>query len=190
VLIFETHPLLTPWLTYHARHNDVYFDGRFVSDAAVPQVDPFLEAPDLASVDFVATRDQVLDLRAPRVACLTFIDDTPGEDRRDGHQRYWIGPPVALRFLAVRPITANLNMRIGPGPDATSLPIDYFLADDKGHVSQGEIRGKNVDVRRIDIPRGVSTLRLTVKGEEVDPNTEPLFPVLAELDKVEISDIK
>ena len=37
VLVFETHPLLSPWLCYHARHNDVYFDGRFISDSSVPQ---------------------------------------------------------------------------------------------------------------------------------------------------------
>ncbi len=36
VLVFETDPLLTPWLCYHARHNDVYFDGRFISDSPVP----------------------------------------------------------------------------------------------------------------------------------------------------------
>ena len=28
VLVFETHPLLTAWLCYHARHNDVYFDAQ------------------------------------------------------------------------------------------------------------------------------------------------------------------
>jgi hypothetical protein len=41
LLVFETHPLLTAWLCYHARHNDVYFDGRLISDSPVPQSLPF-----------------------------------------------------------------------------------------------------------------------------------------------------
>ena len=121
--------------------------------------------------------------------CLTLVDDTPGEDRRDGHVRYWLGPPVGLRFLALRPISANLKMRLAPGPEATTLPIDYFLADDQGHVSQGELWGKTVDVRRMNFPRGLSTLQLSVKAKDSDPNTGPSFPILAELDGLEISDI-
>ncbi len=189
VLVFETNPLLTPWLCYHARHNDVYFDGRFISDSSVPPSAPFSKVPDLANVDFVVTRDRIVDLRAPSVSCLTLVDDTPGEDRTDGHVRYWLGPPARLRFLALRPMSANLKMRLAPGPEATTFPIDYFLTDDQGHVSQGEIWGKNVDVRRMNFPRGLSYLQLSVKAKESDPNTGPSFPILAELDGIEISDI-
>ncbi len=189
VLVFETDPLLTPWLCYHARHNDVYFDGRFMSDSAFPQPFPFSKVPDLENVDFVVTRDRIVDLRAPSVSCLTLVDDTPGEDRTDGHVHYWLGPPADLRFLALRPISANLKMRLAPGPEATTFPIDYFLADDQGHVSQGEIRGETVDVRRMNFPQGFSTLQLSVKAKESDPNAGPSFPILAELDEVELSDI-
>ena len=94
------------WLCYHARHNDVYFDGRFISDSSVPPLAPFAMVPDLANVDFVATRDRLVDLKAPGVSCLTLVDDPPGEDRTDGHVRYWLGPPARLRFLALR---ANLS---------------------------------------------------------------------------------
>ena len=190
VLVFETHPLLTPWLCYHARHNDVYFDGRFISDSSVPRLAPFSKVPDLANVDFVATRDRIVDLRAPSVSCLTLVDDTPGEDRRDGHVRYWLGPPAGLRFLALRPISANLKMRLAPGPEATTFPIDYFLADDQGHISQGELWGKNVDVRRMNFPRGLSySAALGQSKRERFEHREPSFPILAELDGVEISDI-
>ena len=106
VLLFENDPLLTRWLCYHARHNNVYFDGRFISDSSVPPLAPFAKVPDLANVDFVATRDRIVDLRAPSISCLTLVDDLPGEDRTDGHVRYWLGPPVGLRFLALR---ANLG---------------------------------------------------------------------------------
>jgi hypothetical protein len=88
VLVFETHPWLTPWLCYHARHNDVYFESRFTSGSALPEDDPFAKVPDLANVDFVVTRDRIVDVKAPSVSCLTLVSDTPGEDRRDGHVRY------------------------------------------------------------------------------------------------------
>ena len=103
--------------------------------------------------------------------------------------RYWLGPPARLRFLALRPMSANLKMRLAPGPEATTFPIDYFLTDAQGHVLQGEIRGKNVEVLRMNLPRGLSYLELSVKAKESDPNAGPSFPVLAELDGIEISDI-
>jgi hypothetical protein len=185
VLVFETHPSLAMWLCYHARHNDVYFSGGFM-DSTVPLPSPFSPVPDLEKVEFVVTRDCIVDLRAPKVSCLTLVDDTPGEDWTNGHVRYWLGPPAALHFLALRPISANLKMRLAPGPEATTTPIEYFLADHQGHIYRGEIRYENVEVRRMNFPRGLSTLRLTVRG---DPNTGESFPILAELDGLEISDI-
>jgi hypothetical protein len=184
VLVFETHPLLAPWLCYHARHNDVYFDGRFVNDSTLSQAAP------LPNVDFVATRDRLVDLRAPSVSCLTLVDDAPGEDRASGYARYWLGPPVHLRFLALRPISANLKIRLGPSPEAIAIPIDYLLTDAQGHVSQGEIRGETVDIRRMNFPRGHSDLLLSIKAKNSDPNTGSSFPDLAELDEVELSDIE
>jgi hypothetical protein len=189
VLVFETDTWLAPWLCYHARHNEVYYNGRFISDSSTPHVDPLSMVPDLADVDFVATRDRIVDLRAPNSSCLTLVDDTPGEDRTGGRLRYWLGPPARLRFLALRPISANLKMRLAPGPEATTFPIDYFLTDARGHVSQGELWSKNVEVSRISLPRGLSYLELSVKAKEGDPNTAPSFPILAELDGIELSDI-
>ena len=189
VLIFETHPLLTPWLCYHARHNDVYFCARLPSDSSLPDVDSFPKVPDLANIDLVVTRNQILDLRAPSVSCLTLVDDPPGEDRRNGHAFYGLGRPADLRFLALRPISASLNMRLAPGPEATTFPIDFFLTDDQGHVTQGEIRDKNVDVRRMNFPRGLSTLQLSIKAKDSDPNAAPSFPIVAELDEIGLSDI-
>jgi hypothetical protein len=108
VVVVETHPLLTPWLCYHARHNDVYFDGRLIGDSPVPRLAPFSKVPDLKDVDFVATCDRIVDLRAP------LVDDTPGGARSDGHLRYWLGPPAGLRFLALWPISANLKCDLRP----------------------------------------------------------------------------
>ena len=189
VLVFDTHPLLAAWLCYHARQNDVYFDGRLISDSAIPPGLSFSKVPDLENVDFVATRDQLVSLRTTRIACLTSIDDTPGENWKDGHLRYGLGPPARLRFLALRPMSANLKMRFTSGLAAATFPIDYFLTDAQGHVFQGEIQGKNPEVLRMNIPRGLSYLELSVKGKESDPNTGPSFPILAELDGVEISDV-
>ena len=190
VLIFENDGLLTPWLCYFARHNDVYVDGRILSESPVPPPFPFSVLPDLKKVDFVVTCERIVDLRAPSVTCLTYVDDTPAEDRTDGRDRYWLGPPADLRFLALRNVSANLTIRLAPAPETTTFPIEYFLADAQGHVSQGELWGKNVDVRRLNFALGFSTLQLSVKTKkESDSNAGPSFPILAELDGVEISDI-
>jgi hypothetical protein len=189
VLVFETHPLLTPWLCYHARHNDVYFENRSISDSPVPQFALFSKVPDLANVDFVVTRDRIVDLRALRVSSLTSVDDTPGVDRIDGHFRYWFGPSAGLRLLASRPTSVNLKMRLAPGAEATTFPIDFLLVNDQGHISQGELWGKNVEIRRMNFPPGLSNLRLSVKVKEGDPHTGPSFSVFAELDERESSDI-
>jgi hypothetical protein len=190
VLVFETSPLLTSWLCYHARHNDAYIDCSFMNDSALTQSFPFAKIPDLENVDFVAARDRIVDLRDPGIAYLTLVDDTPGEDRTSGQVRYWLGPPVRLRFLALRPMSANLKMRFSPGPEATTFPIDYFLADDQGHVSQGEIRGETVDVRPMNFLRGISKLQLSVKAKDSDPNAGPSFPIVAEMDDLKLSDIE
>ena len=189
VFIFETNPVLTSWLCYHARRNDVYFDGRLISDSPVPPGLPFSKVPDIANLDFVATRDRLVDLREPALSCLTSVDDIPGEDRTGGHVRYWLGPPVRLRFLALRPMSATLRLRLGPGPDGTTFPIDYFTTDAQGHVLPGELWGKNVEVLRMNLPKGLSYLELSVKAQESDP-TGLSFQELAELDGFDVSDIE
>src|SRR6202043_1081787 len=131
--------------------------------------------------DLVATRDRIVDLRAPHVSCLALIDDIPDDYPTDGHDRYWLCPPPPLRFLALQPISANLKIRLAPAPDGTTLPVDFFLTDDQGHISQGEIRGATAEVRRINLPRGLSDLELSVKVRRSDRNAGLSFPVLAEL---------
>jgi hypothetical protein len=190
VLVFETNPSLTQWLCYHARHNDVYFDGRFINDSSFPQLAPYSTVSELANIDFVVTRDRIVDLKAPSVSCLTLVDDVSGETRTAGHDRYWLGHPARVRFLAFRAISANLKMRLAPAPLTTVFPIDYFLSDREGHVSQGALWDENVDVRRMTFPQGLSVLQLSVKAKLSNPNAEPSFPVLAVLDNVEISDIE
>jgi hypothetical protein len=190
VFIFENDGLLTPWLCYFARHNDVYVDGRILSESPVPPPFPFSVLPDLKNIDLVVTCERIVDLRAPSVTCLTYVDDTPGEERAEGGNRYWLGPPADLRFLALRNVSANLTIRLAPAPEITTYPIRYILADGQGHVVQGELWGKNVEVRRLNFPPGFSTLQLSVQTKkESDSNAEPSYPILAELDGVELSDI-
>jgi hypothetical protein len=49
--------------------------------------------------------------------------------------------------------------------------------------------GKNVELLRMNLPRGLSYLELSVKAKSNGLNTEPSYPILAELDGIEISDI-
>jgi len=114
-------------------------------------------------------RERIVDLRVPGVSCLTLVDDLPGEDRTDAHPRYWLGPPAGLRFLALRPMSANLKMRFVPGSEATILPIGYLLTDDQGHISQGEIRGETVDFKGVNFPKGPSFMQPSVKAKGGDP---------------------
>ena len=117
----------------------------FLTNQPVPPPFPFSVLPDLKNVDFVVSCERIVDLRAPSVTCLTFVDDTPAEDRTDGRDRYWLGPPADLRFLALKNVSANLTIRLAPAPETTTFPIEYFLADAQGHVFQGEFWGKNVE---------------------------------------------
>jgi hypothetical protein len=86
-------------------------------------------------------------------------------------------------------MAANLEMRIGPAPETTTFPINFFLTDAQGHVSQGELWGRNVELLGMNLPGGLSYLELSVKAKNGDPNTAPSFPILAELDEVEVSEI-
>jgi hypothetical protein len=188
VLVFESHPLLAAWLCYHARHNDVYFDGRLISDSPVPPNLRFSKIPDLENLDLVATPDRIVDLRIRGDSYLTSVDDRPGEDRTDGQARYWLGPPARLRFLVSRPISANVKLRLTPAPGATTLPIDFFLTDAQGHVFPGQLWSKNVEMLSVNLPRGLSYLELSVKPKGTDANGVLSYPIVAKLDGVELSD--
>jgi hypothetical protein len=65
VYLFENDHLLTPWLCYHARHNDVYLDPSFISSVTFSEFGPSLKVPDLQNIDFTVTPYRIVDLRAP-----------------------------------------------------------------------------------------------------------------------------
>jgi hypothetical protein len=190
IFIFENDGLLTPWLCYYARHNDVYVDGRIINESPVPPPFPFSVLPDLKNVDFVVSRERIVDLKAPSVTCLTFVEDSLAEDRTDGRDRYWLGRPADLRFLALKNVSANLTIRLAPAPETPAFPIEYFLTDAQGHVFRGELWGKTVDAKRINFPLGFSSLQLSVqRKKESGSSDRSAFPILAELDGIELSDI-
>jgi hypothetical protein len=65
VFLFENDPLLTPWLCYHARHNDVYVDAQFAIDSDFLRLAPFSAVPDFKTIDLVVAPDRIVDLRDP-----------------------------------------------------------------------------------------------------------------------------
>jgi hypothetical protein len=73
-------------------------------------------------------------------------------------------------------------------PKTSSLPFSK-VPDLEKVVFQGEIQKKNPEVLGMNLPGGLSYLELSVKAENVDPSTAPSFPILAELDGIEISEI-
>jgi hypothetical protein len=183
VLVFEIDPLLTPWLCYHARHNNVYFDNRPFIDAPVAAFSRFAKIPDLASLDFVATRDRIVDLRGPKASSPNLVVNPLSLEWGDGHLRSWIGQSTDSHFLS-RPISAGLKMRLPPRSEATILPVDFLRADDPNHVYEGVIWGRNVDLRRMNFPKGFSTSRFLVTPKGGDSNGGASFSVLAELDGI------
>jgi hypothetical protein len=84
---------------------------------------------------------------------------------------------------------ANLNLRFSAARETTTFPINFFLTDAQGHVFQGKTQGKNLEVFRMNLPRGLSDLELSVQAKDSNPNTGQSFPIVAELDGMELSDI-
>jgi hypothetical protein len=66
--LFENDNLLTPWLCYHARHNDVYADLPLNINSAFSRNGPFAKARNLENIDFAVTPFRIFDLRAPTVS--------------------------------------------------------------------------------------------------------------------------
>jgi hypothetical protein len=69
VLLWDTNPFRLAWLCYHARKNDVYCHARQIGNASVTdQSLPFLDIPRIESIDFVVSRDRIVNTRgAPLV---------------------------------------------------------------------------------------------------------------------------
>jgi hypothetical protein len=63
IFLFQNDPLLTPWLCYHARHNEVYVDAQFSVDLDFLRLAPLSQVPDFKSLDFEVTPDRIVDLR-------------------------------------------------------------------------------------------------------------------------------
>jgi hypothetical protein len=68
IFLFENDPVLTPWLCYHARHNEVYVDAQFTIDSDFLRLAPFSKVPDFATIDFAATPARIVNLRGPSVS--------------------------------------------------------------------------------------------------------------------------
>ena len=63
VFLFENDPLLTPWLCYHARHNEVYVEAQFAIESDFLRLAPFSKVPDFKTIDFVVAPDRIIDLK-------------------------------------------------------------------------------------------------------------------------------
>jgi len=67
ILVDWNDPALIQWLCYHARHNDVYVDGRPGNNPDFSRLAPFSKIPDLKNIDFVVTQGRVADSRGATV---------------------------------------------------------------------------------------------------------------------------
>ncbi len=190
VLLFEMDRYILGWLCYHARNNDVYCDARAIGTMDLLQSFPFSVVPKLDSVDLVVSRDRIIDPKTADTMCGTLIDSFQEPDYENGKARYWLGPPTRVRFLAFHAISARIMMRLEPGPDAKTLPIRFSLSHDYANIAQGLFFGETVEVRRIEIPRGLSDFELSVSAERVEMRTAGLPLHIAKLDDFQVGDIE
>jgi hypothetical protein len=56
-------------------------------------------------------------------------------------------------------------------------------------LSQSALWRETVEVRRMNLPRGLSTLELSVTANDSHRNTAPSLPTLEDLDGIEISEV-
>jgi hypothetical protein len=68
IFLFENDPLLTGWLSYRARHNEVYVDLHLTSDSHFLRLAPFSKTPNFATIDFAVSPYQIVNLRNPAVS--------------------------------------------------------------------------------------------------------------------------
>jgi hypothetical protein len=191
ILLFEADRFLVAWLCYHARNADTYCDARFIGDVAtINQSFLFLSTPRLETVDLFVSRDRIVDTKSDAPSCLVLVDNAQGLDRETGGVKYWLGSAAHLRLLAGHPVTANLRMKLEPGPDAKTTPIHFSLRDGRDTIAQGDLCTESTEVGRIDIPQGFSDLELAVSAQRVQKQRGIPELRLARLDDIEISDLK
>jgi hypothetical protein len=190
VLLFDINRYILGWLCYHARNNDVYCDARAIGTVDLLRPFPFSVVPRLDSLDLIVSRDRIIDPGSANTMCGTLIDSFQEPDHDHGKVRYWLGPPTHVRFLALHPISARIMMRLEPGPDAKTLPIRFSLSHNYESVAQGSFSAESVEVRRIELPRGLSDFELSVcaEGDEMRAAGLPLH--IAKLDDFQVGDIQ
>jgi hypothetical protein len=81
-------------------------------------------------------------------------------------------------------------MRLEPGPDAKTLPIRFSLSHNSENVAQGSFFAESVEVRRIELPRGLSDFELSVCAEGDEMRTAGLPLHIAKLDDFQVGDIQ
>jgi hypothetical protein len=190
VLLFDMNRYILGWLCYHARNNDVYCDARVIRTVDLLQPFPFSAVPRLDSLDLIFSRDRIIDPGSANTMCGTLIDSFQEPDHDHGKVRYWLGPPTHVRFLALHAMSGRIMMRLEPGPDAKTLPIRFSLSHDHENVAQGSFSAESVEVRRIELPAGLSDFELSVcaEGDEMPPVGLPLH--IAKLDDFQVGDIR
>jgi hypothetical protein len=190
VLLFDTNRYILGWLCYHARNNDVYCDARAIGTVDLLRPFSFSVVPKLDSLDLVVSRDRIIDPKTANPMCGTLIDSFQEPDHENGKVRYWLGPPAHVRLLALHAISANIVMRLEPGPDAKTLPIRFSLSRDNEIIAQGSFSDESVEVQRIELPRGLSDFKLSVSAERVEVRAAGLPLHIAKLDDFQVGDIE
>jgi hypothetical protein len=174
------------WLCYHARNNDVFtmLDPAEIFLASEPEKFPFCEIPKLDDVDLVVTRNRIVDTKSGHDMCLSVIDPSRGEQRENGNNLYWLGPPTTkVYFLGFQPVLANLQMRFSPGQEAKTLPVPFSIYQGQDNVFNGEIDRQTTASAQLGIPQGISEIELRVT--ELQPD-DP-YQCTVKLDNLDIT---
>jgi hypothetical protein len=190
VLLFETNRSLFFWLCYHARNNDVFtmLDPAEIFLASEPEKFPFCQIPKLDDVDLVVTRNRIVDTKSGPDMCLSVIDPSRGEQRENGNNLYWLGPPTTkVYFLGFQPVLANLQMRFSPGQEAKTLPVPFSIYQGQDNVFNGEIDRQTTASAQLGIPQGISEIELRVTGLAAEPQPDDPYQCTVKLDSLDIT---
>jgi hypothetical protein len=191
VLLFETNRMLFFWLCYHARNNNVFsiLDPTEIFIVRHEEKYPFCELPKLEDIDLVVTHNQIIDPKSGADICLSAIDPSRGERRANGDTFFWLGPPsTKVYFLGSRPVLANVQMRLSPGPEAKILPVPFSICQGKDIVFQGEIDRQTTASAQLGIPQGISGIELRAAGPAPEAQPDDAYQCIVQLDNLEITD--
>jgi hypothetical protein len=106
----------------------------------------------------------------------------------NGDDFYFLGPlATKVYFFGSRPVLAHLQMRISPGPEATTLPVPFSIFQGQDNTFSGEIDRLTSASAQLGIPQGVSRIEVRVAGRAAEGQSDDPYQCIVKLDGLDIT---